>query len=103
MCEQVLTTKQLAEMMVHCYPYMPVMEPFMHSLAADIGDPSKEEIVAAAQTHPMETEWKQFNAYAKLAASSIFHNYLPFLSGVQTAQSVAGAPLGRDDPHYVLM
>lgn len=100
---QVLTTKQLAEMMVHCYPYMPVMEPFMHSLAADVGYPSKEEIVAAAQTHPMETEWKQFNEYAKLAASRIFHNYLPFLSRKQTMQGPTNMLLGIDDPHYVVM
>ena len=97
---QVLTTKQLAEMMVHCYPYMPVMEPFMHSLAADMGYPSKEEIVGAAQTHPMASDWKQFNEYAKYAASEIFHSYLPFLNGSWPLQHPS---LGSEDPHYVLM
>ena len=76
---QVLSTKQLAEMMVHCYPYMPSMEPFIHSLAAGSGYPPKEEIVAAAQTNQMATEWRQFNEYAKYAATDIFHDHVPFL------------------------
>lgn len=78
---QVLTTKQLAEMMVHCYPYMPSMEPFIHSLAAETRHPAKEDIVAAAQTNHMANEWKQFNEYAKYAATDIFHHYVAFLKG----------------------
>ena len=76
---QVLTTKQLAEMMVHCYPYMPSMEPFIHSLAAEAGHPPKEDIVAAAQTNHMASEWRQFNEYAKYAATDIFHEHVAFL------------------------
>jgi len=76
---QVLTTKQLAEMMVHCYPYMPSMEPFIHSLAVEAGYPVKEDIVAAAQTNHMATEWKQFNEYAKYAATQLFHDHVAFL------------------------
>ena len=76
---QVLTTKQLAEMMVHCYPYMPSMEPFIHSLAAETGYPNKEDVVAVAQTNHMTTEWQQFNEYAKHAASGIFHEHVPFV------------------------
>lgn len=99
---QVLTTKQLAEMMVHCYPYMPVMEPFLHSLAADLGQPGKEEVVAAAQTHPMTDEWKQFTQYAKLAASDIFHDYLPFRHGkvLQESLNVLSA---NTDSQYALL
>ncbi len=76
---QVLTTKQLAEMMVHCYPYMPSMEPFIHNLAAETGYPIKEDVVAAAQTNHMTTEWRQFSEYAKYAATEIFHEHVPFL------------------------
>lgn len=76
---QVLTTKQLAEMIVHCYPYMPGMEPFVHTVAAEAGHPSKEDITAAAQTNHMDSEWRQFNEYAKYAASDIFHDHVPFL------------------------
>ncbi|DBB01931.1 hypothetical protein WJX77_006316 [Trebouxia sp. C0004] len=65
----VLTTKQLAEMMVHCYPYMPSMEPFIHNLAAETGYPIKEDVVAAAQTNHMTTEWRQFSEYAKCVES----------------------------------
>ncbi|KAL3135585.1 hypothetical protein ABBQ38_006065 [Trebouxia sp. C0009 RCD-2024] len=75
----VLTTKQLAEMMVHCYPYVPSMEAFIHSVAAEEGHPSMDDVVAAAQTNHMEAEWRQFNEYAKYAASDIFHDHLPFL------------------------
>ena len=65
--------------MVHCYPYMPSMEPFIHSLAAETGYPDKEDVVAVAQTNHMTTEWQQFNEYAKLAASGIFHEHVPFV------------------------
>ena len=99
---QVLTTKQLAEMMVHCYPYMPVMEPFLHSLAAKVGHPDQEEVVATAQTHPMTEEWKQFNQYAKLAASDIFHDYLPIKHG-EALQGPSNVLPVNKDPQYVLV
>ncbi|DBA66859.1 TPA: hypothetical protein ACH3X2_001993 [Trebouxia sp. C0005] len=86
----VLTTKQLAEMMVHCYPYMPSMEPFIHSLAAGTGYPIKEDVVAAAQTNHMTTEWRQFGEYAKYAATGIFHEHVPFLKR-------RSGNLGRDE------
>ena len=72
----------------------------MHSLAADMGYPSKEEVVNAAQTHPMVNEWKQFNEYARYAASDIFHSYLPFLNGNWYLQRPVPS---NEDPHYVLM
>lgn len=55
------------------------MEPFIHTVAAEAGHPSKEHIVAAAQTNHMESEWRQFNEYAKYAATDIFHDHVPFL------------------------
>ena len=75
---QVLTTKQLAEMLVHCYPYVPSMEAFIHSVAAEEGHFSKEDVVAAAQTNHMDAEWRQFCEYAKYTATDIFHDHLPF-------------------------
>ena len=99
---QVLTTKQLAEMMVHCYPYCPVLEPFLDSLAAELGMPGKEEVVAAAQTHPMTDEWKQFTQYAKLAASDIFHDYLPFRHGRALQDSLNLLSTNTDSQYAVL-
>ena len=104
-----LTTKQLAEMMVHCYPYMPSMEPFIHSVAVETGHPSKEDIVAAAQTNRMDSEWRQFNAYAKFAATDIFHDHVAFLKRHPAAASrslSSAAPaeiLPADKSQYFLM
>ena len=104
-----LTTKQLAEMMVHCYPYMPSMEPFIHSVAAEAGHPSKEDVVGAAQTNHMDSEWRQFNQYAKYAATDIFHDHLAFLKRHPAAASrnvSSAAPaeiLPADKSRYFLM
>ena len=106
---QVLTTKQLAEMMVHCYPYMPSMEPFIHSVATETGHPSKEDIIAAAQTNHMDSEWRQFNEYAKYAATDIFHDHVAFLTrhhAVANSTVSGAAPaeiLPADKSRYFLM
>ena len=51
----------------------------MHSLAVETGHPSKEDIVAAAQTNHMAMEWQHFNEYAKYAATGIFHGHVAFV------------------------
>ncbi|DBB14882.1 TPA: hypothetical protein ACH3X3_004483 [Trebouxia sp. C0006] len=103
----VLTTKQLAEMMVHCYPYMPSMEPFIHNLAAETGYPIKEDVVAAAQTNHMTTEWRQFSEYAKYAATEIFHEHVPFLKRRPGAlgrnASLSFQVLPADRSQYVML
>ena len=104
-----LTTKQLAEMMVHCYPYMPSMEPFIHSIAAETGHPSKEEVVAAAQTNHMNNEWRQFNEYAKYAATDIFHDHVallkqrPAVAGRSVSNAFSPEILPADKSRYLLM
>ena len=108
LCVQVLTTKQLAEMMVHCYPYMPSMEPFMHSLAVETGHPSKEDIVAAAQTNHMAMEWQHFNEYAKYAATGIFHGHVALVkqrSGLMQAmtEGMAAETLPMRRSQYLLL
>lgn len=104
---QVLTTKQLAEMMVHCYPYMPSMEPFIHNLAAETGYPIKEDVVAAAQTNHMTTEWRQFSEYAKYAATEIFHEHVPFLKrrpgALNRNASLSSEVMPADRSQYVML
>lgn len=104
-----LTTKQLAEMMVHCYPYMPSMEPFIHSLATETGHPPKEDIVAAAQTNHMAVEWRQFNEYAKYAATDIFHEHVGFLKrhpdliNQSVSKTLPAETLPVERSRYILM
>lgn len=67
------------------------MEPFLHSLAAEEGHPSKEDVVAAAQTNHMTAEWRQLNEYYKHAAADIFHDHLPLLKQGTAVPSRSGS------------
>ena len=80
--------------MVHCYPYMISLEPFIHSLAAETGQPLKEDIFAAAQTDHMVAEWRQFSEYGKFVATEVFHEYVPFLKREPAALGFGTGQIG---------
>ena len=63
---QVLTMKQTAEVMVHSYPKMPVLEDLFNTFAAEKGFPDAEIIEAHAHMHPLEAEWTAFSRYTKM-------------------------------------
>ncbi len=74
---QILTTRQLADVVVHSYPYMPMMETLFDTIASQYGYPSKDDIRASAHLDPMITAWQLFSSYAKFIASQkLSHNYI---------------------------
>ena len=60
---QVLTTRQVAEGMVHAYPYLAVVEDMLDTLAELRGELSKDQIVKLAPLNPMIAEWEEFIKY----------------------------------------
>lgn len=69
---QVLSSKQLALVFVHAYPYMPILELILDTIANREGYPSHEEVVATAQRDPMTAAWKDFDVYAMYIHQNMF-------------------------------
>ena len=76
---QVLTTEQVAEAILQSYPYIAVSETLLDTLAALRGEPTKEEIVTAAQLKPQPSEWHHFVQYVQQFERRHIHEYLPVL------------------------
>ncbi|KAL0019409.1 hypothetical protein WJX77_010507 [Trebouxia sp. C0004] len=66
----VLSVRQLALVMVHAYPYMPILEPFLDTLAANHGYPSNSDVASTAA--PMMAEWRDFDAYSNHLQNTMF-------------------------------
>lgn len=73
---QLLSTRQSADIIVHSYPYMPLSEILLDTIAAQAGYPSRQEIEAAAHLDPFTADWEMFGEYAKFIASEQTHTYL---------------------------
>lgn len=83
----ILTTRQLADVVVHSYPFMPMMETLFDTLAPQYGYPSKDDIRAFAHLDPMITEWQLFSSYAKFIGSQkLSHNYIPLCQHAGTQE-----------------
>ena len=76
---QVLSSRQLAEAMVHAYPYVAVVETLLDTLAEQRGEPSKDDIVAIAHLNPMASEWDDFVLYVSQFDHNTCYDYVPVL------------------------
>ncbi len=60
---------------------MPVLEPFLDTLAAREGFPANQEVVANAQSDTMTNEWRDFDVYAMFIQNNMFNkirtSYVP--------------------------
>ena len=63
---QVMTMQQTAEVMVHSYPKMPVLEDMFNSFAAAKGFPSAESLIAKTDSSLLEAEWAAFWEYTRV-------------------------------------
>ncbi len=77
---QVLSTLQLANIVVHCYPYLPSMERLLEIVAVTRGGP------AAASSSNLQgeneqtvAEWTAFSEYVALLAVNTYHDHFPLL------------------------
>lgn len=69
---QTLSSKQLALVFVHAYPFMPILESILDTIAIRKGYPSHEEVVASAQRDTMTAAWKDFDVYALYIHQNMF-------------------------------
>lgn len=69
---QILSSKQLALIFVHAYPYMPVLESILDHIAAREGYPAQEEVIASAERDPMTAAWRDFDEYAMYIHKNMF-------------------------------
>lgn len=78
---QILTTEQLAEGMLQSYPHIAIVETLLDTLAAERGEPTKDQIVAAAQLKPAPSasEWQRFVQYVEQFEHGSVHEYVPLL------------------------
>ncbi|KAA6420552.1 MAG: hypothetical protein FRX49_09713 [Trebouxia sp. A1-2] len=96
--QQVLSSRQLALVMVHAYPYMPITEPFLDTLAANHGYPSNPAVASTAA--PMVAEWRDFDVYSNHLHNTMFaakerSPYIPL------SRHVAPRPEGRPKTHVL--
>ncbi len=57
--------KQTGQVMVHCFPKMPILEDMLDIFAAEKGFAARDSLMACAVENPMEAEWSAFLQYAK--------------------------------------
>ena len=84
--------------MVHSYPYMPILEHFLDTLAAREGYPSSQDVIASAHKDPMTAAWRDFDEYAMYVHQNMFSRergpYVP-LSCFKAPCAVPGVALPR--------
>lgn len=74
---QVMTTRQWAAMIVHAYPYLMTLGASSEAFASHRGMQAKSDIVEAAQTDEMESDWLASQKYIELISQEKSHDYLP--------------------------
>ena len=91
--------------MVHAYPYMPILEPFLDTLAGHAGQPSNPDITSTADA--MTADWQDFDVYSKYIHDHMFTMertvYIPLSQHVHAHtphQYTETAPLAI--PGYIL-
>ena len=88
---QVLSVQQLAEVVVHCYPYLPTMETLLESVAAGRGAsdaPSHPTSDQHGESEHTVTEWATLTEYTALLATQTYHDYLPLLPFLGKSASI---------------
>ena len=83
---QVLSTQQLAGLMVHTYPFLPILVKMLDAVAAR-GGMHDLVIPPAALEDPeqLAADWGQFKAYVARIETQIWHDYVPLNMSSQVA------------------
>ena len=75
---QVLSTQQLAGVMVHTYPFLPILVRMLDAIAARSG--VHDLVIPPAAPENLEelaAGWGQFEAYVATIETQIWHDYVP--------------------------
>ncbi|KAL3136011.1 hypothetical protein ABBQ32_007048 [Trebouxia sp. C0010 RCD-2024] len=83
----VLTSKQLARLNVRSYPYLIDTEYMLEALARERGEPSQQQILAAAHSVDTKMHWANMRIYHAQLEDSSVHQYVPFKDSVGVENS----------------
>lgn len=77
---QVLSTQQLAGVMVHAYPFLPILVKTLDAVAAR-GGVQDLSIPLACLEDPeqLTAEWGKFEAYVARIKTQVWHDYVPLV------------------------
>ncbi len=76
---QVFSTLQLANIVVHCYPYLPSMERLLETVAVTREGPAADSSTNLQGENEQAAEWTAFSEYVALLAVNVHHEYVPLL------------------------
>ena len=79
---QVFSTLQLANIVVHCYPYLPSMERLLETVAVTRGGPAAAAGSSSnlqGENEQTAAEWTAFSEYVDLLAVNVHHEFVPLL------------------------
>ncbi len=92
-------------MVVQSYPYLPILETHLETMAADRGEASRAELLASAQTNTLAAEWRHLNKYLEVIASTKSHDYIPLSEKPVKSLHPAGMSFGTEaavNLHYMV-
>lgn len=85
---QVLSTQQLAGVMVHAYPFLPILVKTLDAVAARGGEQELSILPGGLQDpEQLAAEWGQFEAYVARIQTQVWHDYVPLV--VSSRQDVS--------------
>lgn len=77
---QVFSTLQLANIVVHCYPYLPSMERLLETVAVTRRGPAAASSSnLQGENEQTAAEWTAFSEYVALLAVNARHEHVPLL------------------------
>lgn len=77
---QVLSTQQVAGVMVHAYPFLPILVKTLDAVAARGGVQDLRTLPAVfGDPEQLAAEWGQFEAYVARIQTQVWHDYVPLV------------------------
>ena len=81
-CLQVLTIKQIATLHVRSYPYLADTDCLLEALARERGEPSQQQVLAAAHSVDTKVHWVKMRTYHAHLSEDTQQVYVPFKDSV---------------------
>lgn len=91
-----LSSRQWAIGIVHAYPLFPVLETWVTCMAAERGEPTRDQLLLRAKLDDKEEEWRDLSRYVAHVSSKFMHNYVPLSAYVKPEQEYIAAK-GQQD------
>ena len=77
-----MTIKQIATLHVSSYPYLADTDCLLEALARERGEPSQQQVLAAAHSVDTKSHWVKMRTYHAYLSDDTQHVYVPFKGSV---------------------